>query len=241
MNERGENNPFYPGQNAPSLDCLEATLGYHFKNRQLLEKSLTHSTYAHEHPDPEFEDNQRLEFLGDAVLNLVVGHLLMIHFPAAREGELTRMRANLVSESGLAEQARALNLGAYIRLGVGERATHGCEKSSILADALEAIMAAVYLDGGIERAFAIIQKRFSPLLGKPRPDVKTDLQELVQKKLGIIPTYRVLGESGPAHEKTFTVELSVGETTAIGVGKSKKSAEKSAAEKALKQLSSRER
>ncbi len=241
MNDRGENNQPFSDQGVSPLDILEATLGYHFKNRQLLEKSLTHPTYAHEHPDPELKDNQRLEFLGDAVINLVVGHLLMIRFPDAREGELTRMRANLVSESGLSTQARDLNLGAYIRLGVGERATHGGEKSSILADTLEAIMAAIYLDGGIEKAFVIIQKLFSSLLGQPKSDAKTDLQELVQKKLGIIPTYQVMDEAGPAHEKVFTVELSVGDMTTTGVGRSKKLAEKSAAEKALKQLSDRER
>ncbi len=241
MNERGEKSG--PGTEKETLPLgrLESILGYRFNNRQLLEKSLTHPTYAHEHPDPNLKDNQRLEFLGDAVLNLVVGHLLMQHFPDAREGELTRMRANLVNESGLSEQARGLGLGAYIRLGAGEMATHGREKSSILADTLEAVMAAIYLDGGSEKAFMIIRKLFSPLLGNPKADVKTDLQELVQKKLGIIPTYRVLGETGPAHEKTFTVELSAGDTTTIGVGKSKKLAEKSAAEKALKQLSNRER
>ncbi|RUA01321.1 MAG: ribonuclease III [Deltaproteobacteria bacterium] len=222
------------------LENLEAVLGYHFKNRRLLEESLTHPTYAHEHPDPELADNQRLEFFGDAVLSLVVSHLLMNHFPDAREGELTRMRANLVSETALSEQARGLGLGDYIRLGAGEMATHGREKSSILADTLEAVMAAVYLDGGSEKAFMIIRKLFSPLLGNSKADVKTDLQELVQKKMGIVPNYRVMDETGPAHEKIFTVEVTVGAMTTTGIGRSKKLAEKAAAEKALKQLTSRE-
>jgi ribonuclease III len=221
----------------PPLSELESILGYHFQNQLLLEKALTHPTYAHEHPNPELKDNQRLEFLGDAVLNLVVGHLLMIHDPNAREGELTLMRASLVSESGLAEIAQGMNLGAHIKLGVGELATHGREKKSILADTLEAIMAALYLDGGYEKAFIIIETLFAPFLGNHKPDPKTDLQERVQKKHGGIPVYRVMDETGPAHDKTFTIELKVGELITVGTGKSKKSAEKSAAEKALKRLS----
>jgi len=221
----------------PPLAELELILGYHFQNPSLLEKALTHPTYAHEHPSPEIKDNQRLEFLGDAVLNLVVGHLLMIHGPSAREGELTLMRASLVSESGLAEMARGMNLGAYIKLGVGELATHGREKKSILADTLEAIMAALYLDGGYEKATTIIETLFAPFLGNHKPDPKTNLQERVQKKHGVIPAYRVMDETGPAHDKIFTIELKVGKLITVGTGKSKKSAEKSGAEKALKRLS----
>jgi ribonuclease-3 len=146
-----------------------------------------------------------LEFLGDAVLNLAVGHLLMHHHPDAQEGELTRMRANLVSESGLAKLAQDLNLGPYIRLGKGERATHGREKKSILADALEALMAALYLDGGSEKTFDIIAKLFAPMLGNSQTDAKTDLQELTQKKYQVVPEYQVIAETGPDHDKTFIV------------------------------------
>ena len=227
-------NPAQPVSEEPALEELEEKLGYHFENSRFLQEALTHPTYAHEHPDPEFKDNQRLEFLGDAVLNLVVGHLLMRHHPDAQEGELTRMRANLVSESGLATLARNLNLGPYIRLGKGERATHGRRKKSILADALEALMAALYLDGGSEKAFDIIAKLFSPMLGNLQTDAKTDLQELVQKKYRIMPEYRVIAETGPDHDKTFIVELSIFDITTSGTGKSKKLAEKAAAEEALK-------
>ncbi len=227
-----------PDLRAPAQ--LETQLGYHFKDGRLLETALTHPTYAHEHPAPAQADNQRLEFLGDAVLNLIVGHLLMMHAPNAREGELTRMRARLVSETGLCAQARELDLGAYIRLGAGELATHGREKKSILADTLEAVMAAVYLDGGFAQTFTIVQNLFSPLLGAPENDTKTALQELAQKKMRMAPVYRVLGETGPAHEKMFTVELILGDIITTGTGKSKKRAEKSAAGKALKKLSNRE-
>jgi len=223
-----------PVNEGPALKELEKKLGYHFENPRFLEEALTHPTYAHEHPDPELKDNQRLEFLGDAVLNLVVGHLLMRHHPDAQEGELTRMRANLVSESGLAKLAQDLNLGPYIRLGKGEMATHGQEKKSILADALEASMAALYLDGGSEKTFDIIAKLFSSMLGNPQTDAKTDLQELTQKKYQVVPEYQVINETGPDHDKTFIVELNVFDVTTTGTGKSKKLAEKAAAEEALK-------
>jgi ribonuclease III len=223
-----------PVNEGPALKELEKKLGYHFENPRFLEEALTHPTYAHEHPDPELKDNQRLEFLGDAVLNLAVGHLLMHHHPDAQEGELTRMRANLVSESGLAKLAQDLNLGPYIRLGKGERATHGREKKSILADALEALMAALYLDGGSEKTFDIIAKLFAPMLGNSQTDAKTDLQELTQKKYQVVPEYQVIAETGPDHDKTFIVELNLFDITATGTGKSKKLAEKAAAEKALK-------
>jgi len=218
------------------LGSLQKKLGYCFKNPLLANEALTHSTFAHEHPDPNLNDNQRLEFLGDAVLNLVVGHLLMLRYPRAREGELTRMRANLVSETGLSLLARDLDLGPHIRLGRGEQASHGQNKRSILADTMEALMAAVYLDGGGEKAFGVIERLFSPLLGKVYSDPKTDLQELAQRKYGVVPDYQVITETGPDHDKTFVVKLSVNDLSAIGEGKSKKVAEKTAAEKVLKTL-----
>lgn len=215
---------------------LEQKLDYNFQNSRLLEEALTHPTFAHEHSDLEVDDNQRLEFLGDAVLNLVVGHLIMQRYPKAREGELTRMRANLVSETGLAMLAQNLGLGAHIRLGKGEQATQGQKKKSILADALEALIAALYLDGGGEKAFGTIEKLFLPLLGKALTDPKTDLQELAQKKFGVIPDYQVIAESGPDHDKTFIVKLHLQELVTTGEGKSKKVAEKKAAGNALKML-----
>lgn len=226
-----------PEPSGHSPESLQKKLGYSFKNLRLLKEALTHPTFAHEHPTPDLSDNQRLEFLGDAVLNLVVGHLLMQHYPKAREGELTRMRANLVSEAGLSTLARDLGLGPHIRLGRGEQASHGQKKRSILADAMEALMAAVYLDSGGDKAFRVIERLFSPLLGHAPADPKTDLQELAQKKYGVVPNYEVVAESGPDHDKTFVVKLSLNELFTTGEGKSKKVAEKNAAVNALKILS----
>ena len=225
------------GNPGPSLAALEKKLGYLFKDRRLLVEALTHPTFAHEHPDPNIGDNQRLEFLGDAVLNLVVGHLLMQRYPRAREGALTRMRANLVSEAGLARLARNLDLGAHIRLGKGERTANGQKKRSILADAMEALTAALYLDGSWENTVEIIEDLFSPSLGRVHSDPKSDLQELAQKKFGVVPNYRVISESGPDHDKIFVVKLILNDLTTLAEGKSKKVAEKRAAENALKLLS----
>ncbi len=220
-------------ENRPALKQLEERFGYQFENRSLLEEALTHPTYAHEHPGSDSKDNQRLEFFGDAVLNLLVGLLLMTCHPKAREGELTRMRATLVSERGLARLARDLNIGAYIRLGKGEVMANGHEKESILADTMEALMAAVYLDGGDQKAYDIIKRLFSPLLGNLASDPKTDLQELAQRRFGGVPIYKVVQETGPDHDKTFIVELEIDKVTTSGTGKSKKLAEKKAAQKAL--------
>lgn len=228
-----------PGQTVPrepSLATLEEKLGYRFVAPRLLKEALTHPTYAHEHPDSEVKDNQRLEFLGDAVLNLVVGHQLMRYHPDAREGALTRMRANLVSEAGLSRLARELDLGEYIQLGKGEHASQGQKKRSILADTLEALMAAIYLDGGSVKAFQIIEALFTPLMGDSITDVKTDLQELAQKKYRVTPEYRTIAETGPDHDKTFEVELRMADTVTTGMGKSKKAAEKAAAKAALNAL-----
>lgn len=220
-------------QNRPALERLEERFGYQFENESLLREALTHPTFAHEHPERDLGDNQRLEFLGDAVLNLFVGRLLMECYPKAREGELTRMRATLVSENGLARLARDLNIGTFIRLGKGEMITNGHQKESILADAMEALMAAIYLDGGGQRVYDTIRRLFSPFLGNLHSDPKTDLQELAQRKFGMIPIYKVVEEKGPDHDKTFIVELCINKLTTSGTGKSKKMAEKDAAQKAL--------
>jgi ribonuclease III len=186
-------------------------------------------------------DNERLEFLGDAVLNLIVGHILMHHYPELKEGELSRSRANLVNETQLAEMARAFDLGSFVHLGKGEIQTQGREKNSILADAFEALVAAIYLDGGFDTAFTILEKNFLSLinhlhLSANNLDYKSELQELVQIGNSAMPNYSILREEGPDHDKTFWIGLKVNNIETRGTGKSKKAAEQDAARKALEIL-----
>jgi ribonuclease III len=221
---------------------LEDDLGYHFEDTSLLRQAMHHSSYVNEQNDPTLEDNERLEFLGDAVLDLVITHMLMDCFPESREGDLSRMRATVVNESQLASVAQELKLGEFIMLGKGESQSHGEEKSSILADAFEAVVAAVYLDGGLQAAFDVIANQFSPIIPFVEQkigeeDSKSQLQELVQGLYKTIPRYRVVGESGPDHDKTFEVRLTIGDfLTTMGSGKSKKIAEQAAASVALEKL-----
>lgn len=217
---------------------LEETIHYNFKNIKLLEESLRHSSYMNEQGQSGMKDNERLEFLGDAVLNLIVGHLLMESFPELKEGELSRIRAQLVNETRLAAMARDLKLGNHLNLGKGELQTNGQKKPSILADAFEAVLAAVYLDGGYNAAFQLIEDRFSSLirshgLNMTALDYKSRLQELVQTDQAGMPVYTVTGESGPDHEKMFRVQLKVGDLMTEGEGRSKKIAEQDAAKKAI--------
>ncbi|MGD9301894.1 MAG: ribonuclease III [Desulfobacterales bacterium] len=220
---------------------VELHLHYEFSNKELLQKALRHSSYVNELSDPNLADNERLEFLGDAVLNLIVGHLLMHRYPDVNEGELSRRRANLVNESQLAKMARSFELGAYIQLGKGEIQTHGREKNSILADTYEALVAAVYLDGGFEAAFRFIETNFLPLMNRLHStasnyDYKSQLQEMVQVGHGAMPDYNIIREDGPDHDKTFWVELKVLDLETRGSGKNKKAAEQEAARKALEIL-----
>ena len=220
---------------------IEQKLGYQFNSRDLLEEALRHSSYVNEQPDSELRDNERFEFLGDAVLNLIVGHILMERYPDLKEGDLSRTRANLVNENHLAIMARSIDLGAGLLLGKGEIQTNGIEKNSILAGAFEALMAAVYLDGGFKAAFKIIENNFVPFLDKIYPtidnyDYKSRLQECVQEKHGSIPCYQVVREEGPDHAKTFWVSVKVFDIETEGTGKSKKAAEQDAARKALEIL-----
>jgi ribonuclease III len=220
---------------------IERKLGYRFHSTDLLEEALRHSSFVNEQPDLDLRDNERFEFLGDAVLNLIVGHILMRRYPDLKEGDLSRMRANLVNESQLARIARSINLGTFIRLGKGEIQTNGREKNSILADTFEALLAAVYLDGGFKAAFNLIDTNFSPLLEGTSPtadhhDYKSKLQEIVQDKQGAMPKYSVIREEGPDHEKTFWIELTVFDVETQGSGKSKKMAEQDAARRALERL-----
>ena len=225
----------------PDIRELIEKLDYSFRNENLLYEALNHSSFVNEQADPALRDNERLEFLGDAVLNLVVGHILMDRYPHLKEGELSRIRANLVNESQLAKISRGVNLGDHLRLGKGELQTNGREKNSILADAFEALIAAVYLDKGFDAAYKIIENCLSSSLvslieSAANHDYKSQLQELVQMDHGSVPEYRVVKEVGPDHEKTFHVEVKVLDLQEQGMGKSKKMAEQNAAQKALEIL-----
>ncbi len=220
---------------------IEQQLQYEFKDKNLLQEALRHSSYVNEIAEQNLRDNERLEFLGDAVLNLTVGHILMRNYPDIKEGELSRSRANLVNESQLAETARSFRLGKYLLLGKGEIQTQGREKNSILADAFEALMAAIYLDGGFDAAYRIIEKKFQPLIKQldtsdSNYDYKSRLQERVQVDHGVIPNYSITREDGPDHDKTFWVALKAIDIETEGSGKSKKAAEQDAARKALELL-----
>jgi len=228
-------------QEIPDNKQLEAALGYRFSDPALLSGALCHSSYVNEHPEGNLESNERLEFLGDAVLNLAVSHLLMQRYPDLAEGELSRNRAHLVNETQLAAIARGLALGSHLLLGKGEALTGGRKKNSILADAVEAVIAAVYLDGGFDAAFTLVESRFSRQLSKVNrsryeTDYKSRLQEHAQSVYREVPRYRVVDTSGPDHSKTFRVQVSVAGIAAEGDGKSKKMAEQEAARAGLELL-----
>jgi ribonuclease-3 len=215
---------------------LEAVLGYEFKDRNTLAQALRHASWCNEQPD-RVDDNERLEFLGDAVLDLVVGHRLMTRYPQLREGELSVTRAQVVSETGLSEVAGQLGLGRWLLLGKGEEKSGGRGKPSILADAFEAILAAVYLDGGFVAAEQLVGRLLADRIEKVELknfyDFKTRLQETAQARLKTTPTYRVVNEIGPDHDKRFVVAVTIGtDEWARAVGKSKKEAEQMAAAEA---------
>jgi ribonuclease-3 len=220
-------------------DDLTAILDYSFKNEELLSQAFRHPSYVYEKDDPGVSDNQRLEFLGDAVINLAISHLLMESFPEMKEGDLSKYRASLVSESGLHFIARELELGDYLLLGKGEERTNGRKKPSILTDALEALIGAIYLDGGFTDVLRVIEGIFSPLLnriglGGSINDFKTELQEYSQEAFQSTPEYRLEKETGPDHNKTFYVAVYLkGNVLGRGEGKSKKEAEQRAAKEAL--------
>ena len=226
----------------PDLDLLETALGHRFKDKSLLERSLTHSSRAHEKGTPG-ADSESLEFLGDAVLSLVVSRMLFTRMGASQVGDLARARAHLVSETNLAIKARALNLGDHLRLGRGEERGGGRKKESLLADVYEAVLGAVFLDGGLAAAEALIERDFTEqvaMLGSAEgavQDFKTDLQEALQAVGLPVPKYRVASESGPDHRKSFRVEVIVsGRVIARGTGSSKKAAEQQAAKKAIRRI-----
>lgn len=224
------------------MKTLEESLGYQFHDPALLEEALRHSSYANEHRGDNVFSNERLEFLGDSVLGFVTAEYLFAKHPTAPEGELTRIRALLVCEDSLHEVAQRLKLGEYLKLGHGEESCGGRTRPSILADATEAVFAAVYLDGGIRAASELIHR---VLLDKEREeaaeakrrDYKTKLQELVQRTPNQVLTYRMTGEQGPDHDKVFSFAVLLNDTVVgTGEGRSKKEAEQMAAKDALESM-----
>lgn len=232
---------------ADDRQSLERLLGYRLQNEQLLERALTHSSWAAENaaksPDAGAEDNERLEFLGDAVLALVVSEWLTRAFPLWREGQLSKARASLVNAGTLGEAARRLGLGAFLRLGRGEEKTGGREKPALLANAYEAVIGALFLDGGLSPARQFIENTLlashvvHPDERLARTDFKSRLQEILQARGWPTATYRVVGEEGPDHRKVFEVEASAGgRASALGKGTTKKDAEQLAARGLIEQL-----
>lgn len=221
------------------LNALRDTLGYTFHNPELLTEALTHRSFAYEHPTPGASHNERLEFLGDAVLQLVSSALVYRQFPRYDEGQLTELRTTLVRASTLAGLARAVSLGAYLRLGKGEESTGGRDRELLLASAFEALLGAMYLDGGLPKVKRFLEPRLEieaqkALAQKHIKDSKSLLQEAAQAQLGVTPRYRLVSEDGPSHNRTFVVEALLGErVVARGEGHSKRQAEQEAAHSAL--------
>ena len=220
------------------IDLLIKKLGYRFNRPELLEKALRHSSYVNELGDSDLGDNERMEFLGDAVLDLAISHILMELFEDAKEGDLSKYRATVVNEKGLCQVAKDLELGDHVLLGRGEELTKGREKPSILANCMEALLGAVYLDADFIKTKEIIHRLFTPLLqqidsNNMADDFKSMLQEYTQEIYKTRPDYLLVKESGPAHNKKFKMSLSLdGKIIAEGEGKSKKEAEQKAAKEA---------
>jgi len=217
---------------------LESKIGYTFRDKKLLQTALTHSSYANEVKDKRSDNNERLEFLGDAVLGIITAEYLYFHNSQVPEGELTRLRAMMVCEKSLYEFSQQIEIGRYLLLGKGEENTGGRERSSILADAFEAVIAAVYIDGGIEAARTYVtsfaDRFFSSRIKSNIKDYKTILQEIVQKNHGERLEYVLISESGPDHDKEFVVEVHLNSNViGEGRGSSKKEAEQMAAKEAL--------
>ncbi|MBE6976348.1 MAG: ribonuclease III [Ruminococcaceae bacterium] len=219
---------------------LETAIGYRFQNINLLQNALAHSSYANERWHNSLMSNERLEFLGDSILGMLVADHLYRTFPDRPEGELTRMRADMVCERSLAKIAGEIGLGTHLLLGRGEEQSGGRSRDSILADAVESVIAACYLDGGMDAALTFVQRFVLsrvPTAGLQNVDYKTALQEQVQQKRNQTLSYTLVGESGPDHDKHFQVELTLnGVVIGKGVGTSKKRAEQDAARVALENM-----
>lgn len=230
---------------ATDLGKLQDLIDYQFRNDDLLLRALIHRSFAYENQDVAV-DNETLEFLGDSVLGLAVSHLLIDIFPDCDEGELSRLRSSIVNERELAQIASSIKLGDFLFLGKGEELSGGRQKASLLANGLEALLAAVYLDGGLDSAVRLVKKMFHGyleyktedfLLKALDKDYKTQLQEITQARLRLIPAYFLEAEEGPDHDKTFFMKVVVGDRVlAHGSGKSKKEAQQEAARKAIHEI-----
>ncbi len=224
-------------------DDAQQAIGYRFSRPALLAEALTHKSYVNEQKDGGGEDNERLEFLGDAVLSLIISEHVVAALPDASEGELSKLKARLVSEVSLAKAARSLGLGPLLRLGRGEELNHGRDKNSLLANAFEAVLAAIYLDGGLDAARTFAVRACAGELTQlgnaveAQGDYKTRLQEWCQKRYETLPQYVTVRESGPDHQKLFEVQVTIlGDIAGAGAGRTKKEAEQVAAKQAVEQI-----
>lgn len=224
------------------LKPLEDKLGYAFSDLKLIKKALSHKSYSNEKRLNRLDHNERLEYLGDAVLELCISDLLIHQFPESREGEMSKIRASLVNETALAEKARTIKLGQYLFLGKGEEQGQGREKNSLVSDAFEALLGASYLDGGFGVAARIVKQLFFDDIERATKedinrDYKTKLQEEAQTRYKEAPDYRLVSQQGPDHDKIFQVDVFMnGQKFSVGTGKSKKQAEQNAAKNALELL-----
>ena len=226
------------------LKLLQKNIHYKFKNISLLNQAFTHKSYVNENPDQGYRDNERFEFLGDAVLDVIISHLLMDALPNHTEGDLTKLRSSIVNEKMFADLARKLNLGDFLLLGKGEDSTEGRNKNSILADTYEALIASIYLDRGFNSVFKVVIKHCTEILSAAvqgnlsHEDFKSKLQEYAQSVLKSTPQYISVNESGPDHSKSFEVNVTLSKKLwGTGFGKSKKDAAQNAAKEALEKLS----
>ena len=225
------------------LSNLQQILAYTFNDINLLDNALIHRSFVNENPSQSYKDNERLEFLGDAVIGLCLSDMLIKKFPDYAEGQLSKLRAYVVNEHSLADLARKLDIGNYLLLGKGEEGSGGRTKTSILSNTFEAVTAAIYLDCGFEEVYKLLKRIFAPLIEEGTKsliyrDYKTALQEICQNRFKETPKYTLIRETGPDHDKMFEISLVVaGAITATGMGKSKKEAEQRAAQKALEELS----
>jgi ribonuclease-3 len=227
---------------AAALEALQQALGHRFRDHDLLIRAITHPSYVNEHPDDEVGDNQRLEFLGDAVLDFVAGAWVYRQFPEFDEGPMTRLRASLVRTEALAQLARLVGIGTALRLGHGEEDAGGRDRPANLCDAFEAVAGALYLDGGLAAVKSFVEPLIGPvaeatLAAESDLDAKSRLQEWSQAEVGITPRYRIVDEMGPDHAKTFMAEVLLGKkVVGQGQGSSKQAAEQAAAQAAWELL-----
>ncbi len=226
------------------IQMLQELMDYKFKDRSFLIRALTHSSYSNENKKEKLKNNERLEFLGDSVLGLIISEYLFSHYANLEEGQLTKIRAKIVCEASLGSASKALKLGEFMLFGRGEELTGGRERTSILSDAFEALIAAIFLDGGMEEARAFVLRRLDAVIkdaveGKLFVDYKTRLQEVIQIQKGNRIKYEIVREEGPDHSKIFYTEVRLNDVTiGVGSGHSKKESEQEAAKHGLKRLMS---